>query len=88
MDKPSKPTPQPAPAGPHSGPRGRAGSELRTEASCRSEDKTIQEREHRPCGVRRLGWSAGAYGATDARARTKRQETASEAAAERAEPAS
>jgi hypothetical protein len=47
--------PQPAPADPHSGPRGRAGTDLRAEASCRSEDKTIQEHERRPSDVRRLG---------------------------------
>jgi hypothetical protein len=59
--------PQPAPADPHSSPRGRAGTDLRAEASCRSEDKTIQEHERRPSSVRRLGWSPGAHGATAAR---------------------
>jgi hypothetical protein len=54
-------TSQPAPADPHSGPRGRAGPELRAEASCRSEDKTIQEHERHPCGVWRLGRSTGAH---------------------------
>jgi hypothetical protein len=48
-------TPQPAPADPHSSPRGRAGTGLRTEAPCWSEDKTIQEHERHPSGVRRLG---------------------------------
>jgi hypothetical protein len=81
-------TPQPAPADPHSGPRGQAGLDLRTEASCRSEDKTIQEHERRPRSVRRLGRSTGARGTTDARAQIKRQEAASEAATEPAEPAS
>jgi hypothetical protein len=55
------------PADPHSSPRGRAGTNLRAEASCRSEDKTIQEHERRPSGVRRLGRSPGAHGATTAR---------------------
>jgi hypothetical protein len=59
--------PQPAPADPHSSPRGRAGTDLCAEASCRSEDKTIQEHECRPSGVRRLGRSPGAHGATTAR---------------------
>jgi hypothetical protein len=38
------------------------------EASCRSEDKTIQEHERRPSGVRRLGRSPGAHGAKATRA--------------------
>jgi hypothetical protein len=59
--------PQLAPADPHSSPHGRAGTDLRTEASCRSENKTIQEHERRPSGVRRLGRSPGAHGATAAR---------------------
>jgi hypothetical protein len=54
-------------ADPHSSPRGRAGTNLRAEASCRSEDKTIQEHERRPSGVRRLGRSPGAHDATTAR---------------------
>jgi hypothetical protein len=58
--------PQPAPADPHSSPRGRAGTDLRAEATCQSEDKTIQEHERRPSGVRRLGRSPGAHGATSA----------------------
>jgi hypothetical protein len=60
--------PQPALVDPHSSPRGRADTDLRAEASCRSEDKTIQEHERRPSGVRRLGRSPGAHGATAARA--------------------
>jgi hypothetical protein len=48
----------------HSSPRGRAGIDLHAEASCRSEHKTIQEHERRPSGVRRLGRSPGAHGAT------------------------
>jgi hypothetical protein len=39
------------PADPHSSPPGRAGTDLRAEASCRREDKTIQEHERRPSGV-------------------------------------
>jgi hypothetical protein len=34
--------PQPAPADPHSSPRGRVGTDLRAGASCRSGDRTIQ----------------------------------------------
>jgi hypothetical protein len=60
--------PRPAPADPHSHPPRRAGADLRTEASCRSEDKTIQEHERRPRGVRRLVRSPGAHGAIAARA--------------------
>jgi hypothetical protein len=52
----------------HSSPRGRSGADLRTEASCRSEDKTIQEHERRPCGVRCLGRSPGALDITVTRA--------------------
>jgi hypothetical protein len=37
------------------------------EASCRSEGRTNQEHERRPSGVRRLGRSPGAHGATAAR---------------------
>jgi hypothetical protein len=59
--------PQSAPPDPHSSPPGRAGTDLRVEASCRSEDKTIQGHERRPSGVRRLGRSPGAHGATAAR---------------------
>jgi hypothetical protein len=54
--------PQPAPADPHSSPRERAGTGLHAEALCWSEDKTIQEHERRPSGVRRLGRSPGAAG--------------------------
>jgi hypothetical protein len=59
--------PQPAPADPHSSPRRWADIDLHAEASCRSRDKTIQEHERRPSGVRRLGQSPGAHGATAAR---------------------
>jgi hypothetical protein len=55
------------PADPHSSPPGRASTDLRAEASCRNKNKTIQEHERRPSGVRRLGRSPGAYGATAAR---------------------
>ena len=55
--------PQLAPADPHSSPHGRVGTDLRAEASCRSENKTIQEHERRPSGVRRLGRSPGAHNA-------------------------
>jgi hypothetical protein len=55
------------PADPHSSPPGRASTDLRTEASCRSEGRTTQEHERRPSGVRRLGRSPGAHGATTAR---------------------
>jgi hypothetical protein len=54
--------PQPAPVDPHSSPHGRAGTDLRAEASCWSEDKTIHEHERSPSGVRRLGRSPGAVG--------------------------
>jgi hypothetical protein len=59
--------PQPTLADPYSSPHGRAGTDLRAEASCRSEDKTIQEHERHPSGMRRLGRSPGAHGATAAR---------------------
>jgi hypothetical protein len=58
--------PQSAPADPHSSPLGRADTNLRAEASCRSGDRTIQEHERRPSGVRRPGRSSGAHGATAA----------------------
>jgi hypothetical protein len=54
------------PADPHSSPPGRASTDLRTEASCRSEGRTTQEHERRPSGVRRLGRSPGARSATAA----------------------
>jgi hypothetical protein len=54
------------PADPHSRPPGRASNDLRVEASCRSEGRTTQEHERRPSGVRRLGRSPGARGATAA----------------------
>jgi hypothetical protein len=87
-------TSQPAPADPHSSPRGRAGTDLHVEASCRSEDKTIQEHERHPSGMRRLGRSPGAHGATaaprqaDNHAPPQRWEVAPEAAPEPAELAS
>jgi hypothetical protein len=55
------------PADPRSSPPGRASSDLRAEASCRSEGRTTQEHERRPSGVRRLGRSPGAHSATAAR---------------------
>jgi hypothetical protein len=55
------------PADPHSSPPGRASTDLRAEASCRSEGRTTQEHEHHPSSVRRLGWSPSARGATAAR---------------------
>jgi hypothetical protein len=54
------------PADPHSSPPERAGTDLRAEASCRSKGRTTQEHERRPSGVRRLGRSPGARGATAA----------------------
>jgi hypothetical protein len=48
------------PADPHSSPPGRASTDLRTEASCRSEGRTTQEHERRPS-------CPGACGATVAR---------------------
>jgi hypothetical protein len=100
--------PQPAAADPHSSPRGRINTSLHAEAPCWSEDKTIQEHERRPSGVRRLRRSPGAVGNagratdmpdllaarlspmrwTDSHTRIKRQEAASDAATEPAEPAS
>jgi hypothetical protein len=55
------------PADLHSSPPGRASTDLRTEASCRSEGRTTQEHERRPSGMRRLGRSPNAHGATAAR---------------------
>jgi hypothetical protein len=55
------------PADPHSSPPRRASTDLRVEASCRSEGRTTQEHERCPSGVRRLGRSPGAHGATAAR---------------------
>jgi hypothetical protein len=54
------------PADPHSSPPGRASTDLRVVASCRSEGRTAQERERRPSSKRRLGRSPGARGATAA----------------------
>jgi hypothetical protein len=86
--------PQSAPADPHSSPPGRTGTDLRTEASCRSGDRTIQEHERRPSGVRRIGRSSGTHRATtaprraDSHAQPRRWEVAPEAAPEPAELAS
>jgi hypothetical protein len=55
------------PADPHSSPPGRASTDLRAEASCRGKGRTTQEHECRPSGMRRLGRSLGARGATAAR---------------------
>jgi hypothetical protein len=55
------------PADPHSSPPEWAGTDLRAEASCRSEGGTAQEHERRPSSARRLGRSPGARGATAAR---------------------
>jgi hypothetical protein len=55
------------PTDPHSSPPGRASTDLRAEALCRSKDETTQEHERRPSGVRRLGRSTGAHDATAAR---------------------
>jgi hypothetical protein len=51
---------------PHSSPPERASTDLRAEASCRSEGRTAQEHERRPSSARRLGRSPGARGATAA----------------------
>jgi hypothetical protein len=55
------------PADPHSSLPGRASTDLRAEALCRSEGGTTHEHEHRPSSARRLGRSPGARGATAAR---------------------
>jgi hypothetical protein len=55
------------PADPHSSPPGRASTNLRAEASCRSTGRTAQEHERRPSSARRLGRSPGTHGATAAR---------------------
>jgi hypothetical protein len=55
------------PADPHSGPPGRASTNLRAEASYQSKGRTAQEHERRPSSARRLGRSPGARGATAAR---------------------
>jgi hypothetical protein len=55
------------PADPHSSPPGWTGTDPHAEASCRSEDKTIQEHERRPSGVRCPGRSLGAHDATTTR---------------------
>jgi hypothetical protein len=54
------------PVDPHSSPPEWASTDLRAEASCRSEGRTTQEHERRPSGVRRLERSPGAHGATAA----------------------
>jgi hypothetical protein len=54
------------PADPHSSPSGWASTDLRAKASCRSKGRTTQEHERHPSGVRRLGRSPGARGATAA----------------------
>jgi hypothetical protein len=54
------------PADPRSSPPGRASTDLRAEASCRSEGRTAQEHERRPSNARCLGRSPGARGATAA----------------------
>jgi hypothetical protein len=55
------------PADPHSSPPGRASTDLRAEASCRSTGRIAQEHERRPSSARRLGRSPGTRGATTAR---------------------
>jgi hypothetical protein len=55
------------PADPHSNPPGRADTDLRAEASCRSKGRTTQKHERHPSGVRCLGRSTDARGATVAR---------------------
>jgi hypothetical protein len=55
------------PADPHSSPPGRASTDLRAKASCRSKGRTAQEHERRPNSARRLGRSPGARSATAAR---------------------
>jgi hypothetical protein len=55
------------PVDPHSSPPERASTDLRAEASCRSEHKTIQEHERRPSDAQRLGRSPGAHDAAAAR---------------------
>jgi hypothetical protein len=55
------------PADPHSGPPGRANTNLRAGVSYRSKGRTAQEHERRPSSARRLGRSPGARGAIAAR---------------------
>jgi hypothetical protein len=83
--------PQPTPVDPHSSTRGKAGTDLRAEASCRSEDRTIREHERRPSGVRRLGRRTAQQPPVrwaDSHAPPQRWEVAPEAAPEPAEPTS
>jgi hypothetical protein len=54
------------PADPRSSPLGWASTDFRVEASCRSKGRTTREHERRPSGVRRLGRSPSARGATAA----------------------
>jgi hypothetical protein len=55
------------PVDPHSSPPGRASTDLRLKASCQSKGRTTREHERRPSGVRCLGRSSSARGATAAR---------------------
>jgi hypothetical protein len=55
------------PADPHSGPPGRANTDLHAGASYRSKGRTAQEHERRPCSAQHLGRSPGARSATAAR---------------------
>jgi hypothetical protein len=81
------------PVDPHSGPPGRASTDLRAEASYRSKSRTAQEHERRPSSARHPGRSPGARGATAARTAGRLPhsaqwwEVAPEAAPEPAEPA-
>jgi hypothetical protein len=81
------------PADPHSSPPGRASTDPRAKASCRSKGRIAQEHECRPSSARRLGRSPGARGATAARTvgrqphSAQRWEVAPEAVPEPAEPA-
>jgi hypothetical protein len=54
------------PADPHSGPPGRANTDLRAGASYQSKGRTAQEHERRPSSARRLGRSPDARCATAA----------------------
>jgi hypothetical protein len=55
------------PADPHSNPQGRASTDPRAKASCRSKGRTAQEHGRRPSSAQRLRRSPGARGATAAR---------------------
>jgi hypothetical protein len=65
------------PTDPHSSPPGRASTDLHAEASCRSKGRTTQEHERHPSGMRRLGRSPGAHGATAARTAGRQPHSAS-----------